>query len=71
MRRCEVLQYNLWIEIPFEQLQDGDVFRMFDDLGNPVTCEEKSQIFQAVGSAFLDENGHKQVRYCIIHAIKT
>ena len=39
---------TVWLKIPFEQLKEGDVFRMFESSGEPVVGMDGGVIFEAL-----------------------
>lgn len=39
---------TVWLKIPFEQLKQGDVFRMFESSGEPVVGMDGGVIFEAL-----------------------
>lgn len=51
VRRIEVLQGGDWIECRMSQIEQGDVFRMFESTGEPVLGPGGEPRFKALGPA--------------------
>ena len=47
-----------WVQIDFKLLENGDIFRLFDDeeKTKPVTAEDGATKFKALGVPYLNQN---------------
>lgn len=55
MRITEIYWSNKWIEVAFESLKKGDVFRVFEPDGKPVR-DRGATVFVATSDAFYSED---------------
>ena len=44
-----------WVDIPFQQIKEGDVFRIFERSGDPVTDQEGNAVFTATSDAYINQ----------------
>lgn len=60
MRTCQIFKNEEWIDINFEELKKGDIFRLFDD-GIPVKDLDGFTNFTAQSDAYQNDEDIYQV----------
>ncbi len=55
IRKVVVLRDDDWQEIPFEQLKNGDTFRMYEPTGEPILNEAGTVFHKATSEPFLKD----------------
>src|SRR5687767_4732709 len=51
-RYAEVLKDSEWVKIPFKDLREGDIFRLFESDGTPVESDTGVLMGRATSDAF-------------------
>jgi hypothetical protein len=51
-RKIEVNKNGEWISIPFGELKSGDIFRMFENTGEPVIGDKDDTVFTAISNPY-------------------
>lgn len=55
IRKVEVLKNDVFEEIPFEKLKNGDIFQMTEPTGKPVLNEAGTVFHKAISEPFLKD----------------
>jgi hypothetical protein len=57
MRRVEIKINGEWEPAKFEDIIEGDIFRLFEPTGEPVEDLDGNTVFTAMTDAFTNEDG--------------
>lgn len=52
MRTIQILENEKWIDINFEDLKTGDVFRMFESTGEPVVGDKGLDKWRVISTPY-------------------
>jgi len=58
-RTAQKLINDSWMDLPFEVLCPGDIYRLFESTGEPVINKDDGRsiiVFKVIGEPFLDAN---------------